>query len=170
MQTLATGQAAPTVGGVVEPGASVEVVVRQGVRLRIFARDPDRARAFYAQVFAWSLPDDGRRRCWVITSGDDPRVGIDGPDPTGTDHAVNPGEHAVNPGEVVIPTIHVADLDATTAAALAADGEVLVPRIPLLGVGWLIYLADTEGNLIGIMQDDPRATWPQPSTKDTPAG
>jgi predicted enzyme related to lactoylglutathione lyase len=57
---------------VADPGASVEVVVGQGARLRIFARDPDRARAFYAQVFGWSLPDDGQRRCWVITSGDDP--------------------------------------------------------------------------------------------------
>ncbi len=67
--------------------------MEQGVRLRIFARDPDRARAFYARVFGWSLADDGRRRCWVITSGDDPRLGTDGPGAIGADH----------PGEVFIP-------------------------------------------------------------------
>jgi uncharacterized protein len=131
----------------------VEVVVGQGVRLRIFARDPDRARAFYAQVFGWSLPE-GQWYCWLISSGDDPRLGIDGP-------AQNTADHH---NQAAIPTVHVADLDATTAAALAAGGEILVPRIPLPGAGWLAYLADTEGNLIGIMQDDPGAAWPKSST------
>jgi hypothetical protein len=66
---------------------------------------------------------------------------------------------------MAIPTIHVTDLDATTAAALTAGGEILVPRIPLPGVGWLVYLADPDDNLIGIMHDDPHAAWPQPSTR-----
>jgi predicted enzyme related to lactoylglutathione lyase len=130
----------------------VEVVVGQPVRLWIFAADPYRARAFYAQVFGWSLPD-GPWHGWLITPRDDPRLGIDGPHPTGVEPA----------GEAFIPTVHVADLDATTAAALAAGGEVLVARIPLPGVGWLVYLADTEGNLIGVMQDDPDAVWPTPA-------
>jgi len=43
---------------------------------------------------------------------------------------------------------------------LAAGGEVLVPRTPLPRAGWLAYLTDTEGNVIGIMQDDPDAAWP----------
>jgi uncharacterized protein len=127
-----------------------EVVVEQSERLLIFARDPDRARTFYARVLGWSLPGDGRRS-WVITSDDDHRSGIDGPGPTGADTAREPS----------IPTIHVANVAAAAAAAVAAGGAVLVPRIPLPGVGWLIHLADTEGNVIGIMQDDSRAAWPQ---------
>lgn len=124
----------------------------QGVRLRIFATDPQRARAFYAQVFGWTLSGDEQRNGWVVTTADDSRLGIDGPQSaSGRNDAA----------EVGIPTIHVADLDATTATALAAGGDVLVPRMPVPGVGWLVYLADTEGNLIGIMQDDPGATWPQ---------
>lgn len=121
----------------------------QQVRLWIFAKDGDRAHAFYARVFGWSLPDD-RRHCWLITNVDDPRLGLDGP----ASKAAESGE------EIIIPTVHVADLDATTAAALAAGGEILVPRIPLPGAGWLAYIADTEGNVIGIMQDDPHAAWP----------
>jgi predicted enzyme related to lactoylglutathione lyase len=136
----------------------VEVVVAEAARLRIFARDPDRARAFYAQVFGWSLPE-GRRGCWVITSGGDPRLGVDDCDEI-HDHHV--GEVV---GEVVLPTIHVADLDATTTAALAAGGEILVPRLPVPGTGWLVYLADTEGNVIAIMEDDPGAAWPQAATR-----
>jgi predicted enzyme related to lactoylglutathione lyase len=122
--------------------------VGQQVRLWIFAKNPDRAHAFYAQVFGWSLPDN-RRRCWVITNIDDPRLGPDGPDPGAADPEA----------EIVIPTVHVADLDATANAALAAGGEILVPRLPLPGVGWLAYIADTEGNVVGVMQDDPRAAW-----------
>jgi predicted enzyme related to lactoylglutathione lyase len=138
----------------------VEVVVAEAVRLRIFANDPDRARAFYTQVFGWSLPA-GRRCCWVITSGDDPALGVDDCDESHDHHA----------GEVVLPTIHVADLDATTTAALAAGGEILVPRLPVPGTGWLAYLADTEGNVIAIMQDDPSAAWPQaPARTRLPRG
>jgi hypothetical protein len=50
MQTLATGQAVLDCRGAVDPAASMKVVVERGVRLRIFAKDPDHARAFYAQV------------------------------------------------------------------------------------------------------------------------
>lgn len=120
----------------------------QPVRLRIFAADPDRARSFYARVFGWSLPDDGRG--WVITSADDPRLGIDDSGPAAAPPVAEP----------YVPTVHIADLDAFTTAALAAGGEVLVPRIPLPRAGWLAYLTDTEGNVIGIMQDDPDAAWP----------
>jgi uncharacterized protein len=126
--------------------------VEQRLRLLVFARDTARARAFYAQVLGWSLPDDGRRNSWAITSDIDCRLGTDSPGTTGADHAEEP----------FIPTIHVPDVTAAAAAAVAAGGEVLVPRIPLPGVGWLVYLADTEGNVISIMQDDPEAAWPQP--------
>jgi predicted enzyme related to lactoylglutathione lyase len=29
--------------------------------------------------------------------------------------------------------------------------------MPIPGVGWLAYCKDTEGNVFGIMQDDPQA-------------
>jgi len=116
----------------------------QPVRLLIYASDPGRARAFYARVFGWALPEHGPQCGWVITTSDDPRLGADGPDSRASD-------------ERCIPTVHVTDLDATTAVACAAGGDVLVPRIPIAGVGWLAYLADTEDNLIGVMQDDPYA-------------
>ncbi len=119
------------------------------VRLWIFAEDAGRAHAFHARVFGWSLPDHPRR-CWLITDVDDPRLGADGPATMGPESA----------DEITIPTVHVTDLDATTAAALAAGGEVLVPRVHLPRVGWVAYIADTEGNVIGIMQDDPSPAQP----------
>jgi len=129
---------------VTQPAAALEVVVGRGVRLQIFTRDPRRAARFYAEVFGWSLPADGDRCCWVITTGDDSRLGIDSAD-------------------TLLPTIHVDDLDATTQAAVTAGGEILVGRIPVPGEGWLAHLADTDGNLITVMQDDRRAHWPHPA-------
>jgi len=123
--------------------------VGRPVHLWIHTEDPQRAAAFYAEVFGWSLPADHDRRCWVITPGDERRLGVDGTDPVDADGPF-------------IPTIHVDDLDATIQTAVAAGGETLVRRTPVPGAGWLAYLADTEGNLIGIMQDDPHACWPDP--------
>jgi predicted enzyme related to lactoylglutathione lyase len=128
------------------------------VRLWIFAKDAERALAFYARVFGWSLPRE-HRSCWLVSSRDDPRLGPDGPAGTSTDHC----------DELCIPTVHVVDLDVTTATALAAGGELLVPRIALPGVGWLVYITDTEDNVLGIMQDDPDAALPQPPTTQPPA-
>jgi predicted enzyme related to lactoylglutathione lyase len=119
--------------------------------LRIYAKDPQCAAAFYTKVFGWALPTDDDRRCWVITSGDDPRLRIAGED-----------------DGIAIPTVHVEDLDATTLTALAAGGEILVARMPLTGAGWLVCLADTEGNLIGVMHDDPDARWRRPPPSPSP--
>jgi predicted enzyme related to lactoylglutathione lyase len=118
------------------------------VRLYIFAQDHARARAFYDRAFGWQLGGEGQRRCWVITASDDPRLGAD----RGT--ADRDESRGLSPG---IPTVHVADIDAAVTAVLDAGGEVLVPPLRLPGVGRLIYLADTEGNVLGLMQDDPAA-------------
>ncbi|MEU7875805.1 VOC family protein [Dactylosporangium sp. NPDC049140] len=125
----------------------------RSVLLRIYAKDPQRAATFYTTVFGWALLTDDDRRCWVITPGDDPRLGA-----------------AAEHDGIAIPTVHVEDLDATTRTAIAAGGEVLLARMPLTGAGWLVCLADTEGNLIGVMHDDPDARWPDAPDPHRPVG
>ncbi|MDQ1654340.1 MAG: uncharacterized protein QOI35_3540, partial [Cryptosporangiaceae bacterium] len=56
-----------------------------------------------------------------------------------------------------VVTIQVDDLDETVKVATEAGGDIRVPRMAVPGVGWLAYLADTEGNLIGAMQPDESA-------------
>ena len=34
---------------------------------------------------------------------------------------------------------------------------VAVPKMPIPGVGWLAYVKDSEGNILGMMQSDPAA-------------
>ena len=35
--------------------------------------------------------------------------------------------------------------------------RVVLPKIAVPGVGWVAYCADTEGNVFGMLQDDPNA-------------
>jgi hypothetical protein len=48
-------------------------------------------------------------------------------------------------------------LNATVEAASERGGEVRLPRFAVPGVGWQAYLADTEGNLFGVLQADSSA-------------
>ena len=36
-------------------------------------------------------------------------------------------------------------------------GTVVVPKMPIPGVGWLVYAKDTEGNIFGVHQEDTSA-------------
>jgi predicted enzyme related to lactoylglutathione lyase len=38
-----------------------------------------------------------------------------------------------------------------------AGGKVLTPKMAVPGVGYMSYCKDTEGNVFGIMQNDPNA-------------
>ena len=38
-----------------------------------------------------------------------------------------------------------------------APFPVALPKMPVPGVGWLAYVKDTEGNILGMMQSDPSA-------------
>ena len=41
--------------------------------------------------------------------------------------------------------------------AEANGATVVVPKMPVPGVGWLVYCKDTEGNIFGMMQADTNA-------------
>ena len=44
------------------------------------------------------------------------------------------------------------------AKGLTLGASVALPKMPIPGMGWLAYLKDTEGNVFGMMQMDPKAT------------
>ncbi|MEE9288612.1 MAG: hypothetical protein V3U69_03365 [Bacteroidota bacterium] len=39
----------------------------------------------------------------------------------------------------------------------SAGGTIVVEKMPVPGVGWLVYCNDTEGNIFGMMQQDESA-------------
>ena len=48
-------------------------------------------------------------------------------------------------------------MDEYLKKAQSNGGSVAVPKMPIPGVGWLAYCKDTEGNIFGLMQADPKA-------------
>jgi predicted enzyme related to lactoylglutathione lyase len=54
-------------------------------------------------------------------------------------------------------TVDVPDLDGVLARLDELGGSVALPRMPVPGVGWLAYIKDPDGNILGIMQSDPAA-------------
>ncbi len=54
-------------------------------------------------------------------------------------------------------TMIVDSVDGMLARALSLGGSVAVPKMPIPGMGWLVYAKDTEGNVFGMMQADEKA-------------
>lgn len=114
------------------------------VHFEIPADDPARAERFYGSVFDWTFEQwDGPMPYWLIRTGEGP--GIDG--------GMLPRQE---PGGTV-NTIDVPSCDAYLARVERAGGSVVMPKMPVPGVGWLAYCRDTEGNTFGIMQADEAA-------------
>ena len=131
------------------------------IHFEIHADDPERAVLFYSTVFGWDIkewvvpgvdiPDENRY--WMITTGLASEPGING----GIifRRGSSPGEG--QPVTSYVCTIGVPSVDDFLSKCLAAGATVAVPKMPIKGVGWLAYFKDTEGNLVGLMQDDKSA-------------
>ncbi len=116
------------------------------MHFEIPVNDPEAAMAFYGKVFDWKFTQFGPEAYWLATTGPPGTPGIDG----GIMKRRHPQQPPVN-------TMQVADLDASSALAVEAGGKIVVPRMPIPGVGWLVYCTDPEGNLFGMCQMDPAA-------------
>jgi predicted enzyme related to lactoylglutathione lyase len=124
------------------------------VHFEIHAADPERAVRFYRDVFGWEVKKwDGPADYWLISTGDANQPGINGG--LLRRHGGPPADgQAVN---AFVCTLDVPSTDALVAKATAHGGTVAMPKMAVPGVGWLAYLKDTEGNIFGIMQNDPTA-------------
>lgn len=122
------------------------------VHFEIHAGDPNRAVNFYQTLFGWTFQKwEGPMEYWLVTTGPDDQPGING--------GLLPRRDEID-GKAVIAyvcTVDVADVDASLEAALANGAEVAVPKMPIPGMGWLVYCKDTEGNIFGMMQGDQNA-------------
>jgi uncharacterized protein len=113
------------------------------VHFEVSADDPERAAKFYETVFGWTATKwGGPKDYWLLTTGPDDQPGING----GIFKRMGPVGH--------VNSIDVASVDDAAAKVVAAGGEVVVPKMPIPGVGWLIYCKDTEGSVFGLHQKD----------------
>lgn len=103
-----------------------------------------RAVAFYRQAFGWHLNREGPLDYWTTAEGEGD--GIDG--------ALSKRDPE-SPGLTIY--IAVEDIDESLAAIETAGGRRVTDRLPIPTVGWTAFFIDTEGNRLGLFQEDPSA-------------
>ncbi len=117
----------------------------------INAGDIARARRFYERVFGWKITPGGPPDFFQIETGDARDPGVKG--------ALQKRRELV-PGKRMIGyecSISVADVDKVAAAVKASGGKILMERTTIRTVGHLVFFEDSEGNVAGAMQYDPKA-------------
>ena len=69
------------------------------------------------------------------------------------------GESSTAPSRVLLSEIliRLAALVESVNGVIRAGGSITLPRMAVQGIGWVTYGKDTEGNLFGMMQEDPSA-------------
>ncbi len=124
------------------------------MHFEIHADDPERAIKFYTAMFAWQIQKwEGPMPYWLITTGPKEEPGING----GLMKRMGPPPADGQAVNAYVCTVGVANLDASLATLAKAGGTVALPKMPVPGIGWLAYAKDTEGNIFGMMQNDPAA-------------
>ena len=111
------------------------------VHFEISGDDPEQLIPFYESVFGWKFEKWGEFDYWIIKTGEG--QGIDG----GLGKEKNPG----------INTIDVDDVDEYLEKVKAAGGEIIKEKMTLPTIGYLAYFKDPQGNVFGIMKNDPSA-------------
>jgi len=117
------------------------------IHFDIRGEDSERAKGFYTDVFGWKFDKwEGPMDYWRITTGPDDEPGING----GFMKRERPEENTVF-------TIGVPSADEYAVKIEKAGGKILVPKNAIPGVGYIVTCLDSEGNVFGVMEDDPDA-------------
>ena len=124
------------------------------IHFEIHAENPERAVDFYKKVFGWSFQKwGGPMDYYLVTTGEAGQPGING----GLMRRQGPPPAEGQPVNAYVCTIDVPNIDEFSSKALAAGARVALPKMPVPGIGWLAYFKDTEGNIFGMIQNDPNA-------------
>lgn len=116
------------------------------VHFEIPASDPEKSIKFYGDLFGWKFTRFGNEEYWLVETGQPDQPGING----GLMKRRDPAQPVTN-------TIEVANLDDTIKRIEAAGGKIVVPKMPIPGVGWLAFFTDPDGMIHGITKADPSA-------------
>ena len=117
------------------------------IHFEIAADIPERAVKFYQKAFGWKIEKwAGPVDYWLVATGEDKEVGING--------AITEKSDCVT---ATTNTIGVISLEDTVKKIMEAGGKQLMPKTAVPGIGYMTYCKDTEGNVFGIMQNDPSA-------------
>ena len=118
------------------------------VHFEVPSTDLAASKMFYENVFGWKFTSygGGPVEYWLISTGDPSAPGING----GLGGAANDLKATVN-------TVDVDDVEEALRKVQANGGQVIMPKEEIPGVGWLAYVREPGGAVIGMMQALPGA-------------
>ena len=117
------------------------------VHFEIPADDPQRASRFYHDALGWEVSRFGDKPYWLVQAGADDEPGANGALVARDDLHRSP---------VVIAGVE--DIDDVLSRVESCGGKVAQAKLPVPGVGWSAYVMDSEGNTIGLFQQDTSAS------------
>ena len=118
------------------------------VHFEVSAEKPEGAVKFFEKVFGWKIVKwEGPVDYWLITTGKQSEVGIDG----------GMGWREVGAEAGTVNTIDVPSVDEFAKRVEQNGGKIVVPKHAIPGVGWIVHFRDPEDNTFGMMQDDSSA-------------
>ena len=124
------------------------------LHFEIHASNPEALIEYYTKLFRWDFQAYGPPGSyWLITTGDDDQPGING-GLVPRRGAVPVEGAAVN---AYVCTVGVSSVRELVDSAVMHGGTIALPVMAIPGVGWLAYVKDPDGNIFGLMQNDPSA-------------
>ena len=117
------------------------------VHVELNTPDPQKAKSFYSELFQWHLEDV-------------PNPAV----PTGTYTIIKVGEGTGGGIMKQIPDgpsgwlayVEVDDIRVATKKAESLGGEVMKDVTEVVGMGWLSFIRDTTGAVLGLWQSRPK--------------
>lgn len=117
------------------------------IHFEIPVDDGGRATTFYGQVFGWPFEQWGDMPFWSTAAGEGPGIG-------GALAQREPGSTGL------MFYISVPDISAALVSVERHGGRIENAPMPIPGVGWMAHFVDSEGNRVGVFEEDPSATMP----------
>jgi predicted enzyme related to lactoylglutathione lyase len=111
------------------------------VHWEIAAVDSDRQRAFFSDLFGWSIDANNPQNYGMVPSGGEGAIG----------GGIGP---AMDGKPYVAFYVEVPDIDAALAKAAALGASTIMPRTDV-GMVILAQFRDPEGNLVGLIEASP---------------
>ncbi len=120
----------------------------------IMSSEPDQLINFYRNVFDWEITKwDGSVDYWLVKTGPGNHNGIDG----AIKKRVGSKPIPESPISNFTCTIDVSDIDKYINSSIDHGAKIEQPKMAIPGLGWHCYLRDPDGNLFGLMENDPQA-------------
>lgn len=120
----------------------------------IHATDPETVIAFYTTLFGWKFQKwMGDWEYWMIETGPQEEDGING----GLVRRRGPAPAEGQAVNAYVCTVTVESLDPILEKSIQLGATIALPKMCIAEVGWLAYIKDPDGNLLGLMQNDPGA-------------